>query len=66
MSPKTKRGRPATYEFRDRERLAIFVSAFGIRGTREATGNSVSLETLIEVAKEFGIALKRGRRRRND
>lgn len=62
MKPKQKRGRPITYGREERVRLADLIRQFGARGAREKVGNSVSVETLLKIAREFRIELKKGRR----
>lgn len=56
------RGRPQIHQFEARRDFAESIRAIGIRQTREASKLSVSLSTLIKIAREFGIQLKKGRR----
>ena len=58
------RGRPVIYKLQDRRRLAELVRQHGARGARELTGKAVCVATLLKVANEFGIELKKGRRPR--
>lgn len=62
MKSQRKRGRPMTYAADDRMRFADLIRQFGARGAREKAGNCVSVETLLKIAREFGIELKKGRR----
>ena len=60
--PKRGRGRPRTFQFEDRQKLAELISAHGIRGTKSVS--KVSLPTLIKIAREFGVTLKIGKRKK--
>lgn len=62
MSSQPRQGRPPTYLAEQRSQLAEFIRQRGARGTRELVGRSVSLATLLKIAREFQIPLKRGRR----
>lgn len=62
MNTERKRGRPMTYAAEDRVRFADLIREYGARGAREKAGNGVSVETLLKIAREFGIELKKGRR----
>lgn len=59
---KERRGRPAIYSLSDRRRLAGLIRLHGATQAREASGRAVSMPTLLKIAREFGIELKRGRR----
>lgn len=58
-----KRGRPRTYGQEDRRRIAEVIRQYGARGAREQLGNTICMSTLLAIAREFGIELKKGRRR---
>lgn len=58
-----KRGRPRSYSPEDRRRIAEIIRQCGARGAREQLGNTICMSTLLGIAREFGIELKRGRRR---
>jgi hypothetical protein len=62
MDRKEKRGRPVTYKLQDRRRFAELIRKHGASQTREASGRSVSMATLLKIAREFDIELKVGRR----
>lgn len=64
MSTQRKQGRPPTYLTEQRSQLAEYIRQRGARGTRELVGRSISLSTLLKIAREFQIPLKRGRRHR--
>lgn len=64
MGRNEKRGRPVIYKSQDRRRLAELIRRYGARGARELTGKAVCVATLLKVANEFGIELKKGRRPR--
>jgi len=58
-----KRGRPHTYLRDDRRRIAEVIRQYGARGAREQLGRTICTATLLKIAQEFGLELKRGRRR---
>jgi len=60
-----KRGRPRMYLDAQRQVFADLVRQFGARQARECLGRSVSVRTLLAVANEFGVVLKKGRRPKN-
>ena len=55
-------GRTKRYGRKERERLAELVRMHGSRRTRELLKRSISCATLLRIAREFGIELKKGRR----
>ena len=57
-----KRGRPPTFEPETRETLADLIRQHGARRAREHAPVSVSVATLLKIAREHGITLKKGRR----
>lgn len=59
-----QQGRRIIYQLQDRQRLAELIRQHGARGAREASGRGVCMATLLKIAREFGIELKRGRRPR--
>lgn len=61
-----KRGRRPTFTDEERQYFAELIRQHGARGAREKVGNRVSLNTLLKIAGEFGIELKRGKRTKND
>ena len=63
MDRKERRGRPVTYKLQDRRRFAELIRKHGASYTREASGRSISMSTLLKIAREFGIEMKVGRRR---
>lgn len=63
MSNHHKQGRPPTYPEEQRSQLAEAIRQRGARGTRELIGRTISLSTLLKIAREFDVPLKRGRRR---
>lgn len=62
MAVNRKRGRPATFQPDDRTYLAELIRQHGIRGTKRMAGLAVSTATLLKIARDFGIVLRRGRR----
>lgn len=64
MEVKRSRGRPPTFLRSDREYLADLIRMYGLTGARRAAKFSICHKTLMNIAREFGIELKKGRRRR--
>lgn len=64
MARKGTRGRRIVYQLQDRRRLAELIRQHGARGAREMLGRAVCVGTLLKIAGEFGIELKKGRRPR--
>jgi hypothetical protein len=58
------RGRPPTFLREDREYLAGLIREHGITGARRAARFVVCHRTLIRIARDFGIELRKGRRAR--
>lgn len=54
--------RRQAYTEAERVRFAELIRLYGARGAREALARTVCLQTLLKIAVEFGINLKRGRR----
>jgi len=54
-------GRTKRYGRKERERLAELVRMHGSRGTRELLKRNISCVTLLRIAREFAIELKKGR-----
>lgn len=65
MARRRKRGRPFTFSYADRKRFAELIRLHGARGAHEVTSKPISVGTLLKIAQEFGIELKKGRRPRN-
>lgn len=65
MARKRRQGRPLTYKYATRKRLAELIRQHGASGTREMLHRSICICTLLKIAKEFGIELKQGRRPRH-
>ena len=57
-----KRGRPPTYTHDDRRQLAELIRLHGARRLREAYAVPICMGTLLKIAREFGVELKKGRR----
>lgn len=57
-----KRGRTPTFGPETRAMLADLIRQHGVRGAREIAPISVSSVTLLKIAGEHGIKLKKGRR----
>ena len=64
MARMENRGRWRTYKFPDGKHFAELIRLHGARGAREALERQVCLQTLLKIADEFGIELKKGRRPR--
>lgn len=62
MKRKAKRGRPATYKLAERKRYAELIRRFGARGAKKVSSDSISVATLLKIAQEFEVDLKKGRR----
>lgn len=58
-----KQGRPFTYSCEPRSHFAELIRQHGARRTRELSGRCISLSTLLKIARDFQVPLKRGRRR---
>ena len=58
------RGRPVTFQLEERQRLAELIQVYGARPTKDLAGVPISVPTLLKIAKEFDINLKKGRRSR--
>ena len=59
---KPKRGRPLTFEPETRKTLAALIQQHGARQAKELAPVPVSVATLLKIARENGIELKKGRR----
>ena len=57
-----KRGRPLTFELQTRKMLAALIRQHGASRAQECAPISVSVATLLKIAREDGIKLKKGRR----
>ena len=64
MARKKRRGRPLTYEPIERRRIAELIRQHGASGARGAMSRPICNRTLLSIAREFGIELKKGRRPR--
>ena len=62
MTDSDNRGRPRIYTFPDRRRIAELIRLHGARGTRETMSRQISLNTVLKIAREFEIELKKGKR----
>lgn len=59
---KSTRGRRLTFDLDVRRALAMLIAEHGARGAREVAPVPISLGTLLRIAGEFGVKLKKGRR----
>jgi hypothetical protein len=59
---RAKRGRPPTFESETRKMLAGLIRQHGARRAQEFAPVPVSVGTLLKIAREHGITLKKGRR----
>lgn len=64
MARKKRRGRPPTFQRNARRKFADMIRRHGARRTRELASMSISVDTLLKIAREFDIELKKGRRPR--
>lgn len=64
MAKKKRQGRPLTFQYADRKNLAGLIRQHGARRAREVSEVKVSVGTLLKIAREFEIPLKKGRRPR--
>ncbi len=64
MPRRRKQGRPLTFKRPQRRELAELIRQHGARGAQEVAPVPISVGTLLKIAEEFGIELKKGRRRR--
>jgi transposase-like protein len=51
------------YDVEERQQFAALIREHGARATRELCKRTVATQTLLKIAREFGISLKKGRRR---
>jgi hypothetical protein len=58
------RGRPRIYQYSDRRQMAELIREHGARGARDVLFKQTCLNTLLAIAREFRIELKKGRRPR--
>jgi hypothetical protein len=65
MARKKKRGRPFTFKLADRKRFAELIRRHGARGAQHHSIKPISVGTLLKIAHEFGIELRKGRRGRS-
>lgn len=56
------RGRPLTFERKARRQLAKLVERHGARRASEVASIPISVGTLLKIAHEHGVVLKKGRR----
>ncbi len=56
------RGRPPTFDLVARQYFAELLRVHGARRAREMSEIPISVQTLLKIAREFGIPLKKGRR----
>lgn len=61
---KRRRGRPPTFLAAQRRKLARLVRLHGARGALAASSVPVSMGTVLKIAREYGIQLKKGKRPR--
>ncbi len=64
MAANKKRGRPFTFQVHRREQFAELIRQHGARRAGELSEIPISIATLLKIAREFGIELKKGRRPR--
>ncbi len=57
-----RRGRPVTYDHTRRAELAELIRRHGARGTQAVVPAPISIHTLLDIAREFDVPLKKGRR----
>jgi hypothetical protein len=64
MARKKRRGRPLTFKYQERRKLAELIRQHGARRARDVATIPISVGTLLKIAGEFEIPLKKGRRPR--
>jgi hypothetical protein len=57
-----RRGRPLTFKQEMRRQLAALVERHGAHGARELSPVPITVDSLLKIAREFGIRLRKGRR----
>lgn len=62
MADAERRGRKPTFDYATRKLLAELIRRHGARRSREFAPVSISVCTLLKIAREQGIKLKKGRR----
>ena len=61
----SRRGRPPTFTPETRARFADSIRRHGATDAQKRAGISVSLGTLLKIAREHGVKLAKGRRPRH-
>lgn len=56
-------GRQLKYTGKERAQIAALIREHGVRGTRAVHPSRPCVDTLSRIAREYGIPLKKGRRR---
>lgn len=62
MAKKKRRGRPLTFKGKLRFKLAKLVEKHGATGAKELSPVPISEHTLLKIAHEYAIPLKKGKR----
>lgn len=57
-----RRGRPLTFQQEMRRGLAMLVERHGAHGARTLSPVPITVGSLLKIAREFGIRLRKGRR----
>jgi len=60
-----RRGRPLTFQQERRRQLATLVERYGARGARERSPVPITVQSLLRIARDFGIHLQKRRRRQS-
>lgn len=64
MTRQERRGRRRTFDSGRRDLLAEMVRLYGARPARDLSAVPISVGTLLKIAQEYNIPLKKGRRPR--
>lgn len=65
MAAAERRGRKPAFDSDTRTLLAELIRRHGARRAREFAPVSISVGTLLKIAHEYGVELKKGRRPKN-
>lgn len=57
-----QRGRPLTFQPELRRQLATLIERYGAHGARVRSPVPITVPSLLKIAREFGIRLRKGRR----
>lgn len=65
MVTSVRRGRRPTFDLNTRRMLAELVRQHGAKPAKDLAPIPISVGTLLKIAREYGVELRKGRRPRN-